>query len=155
LLVFSGAEEESGAAEVIDEPGDALGVVIESGEEGIGEELVVVADEAEMMFDVAGGLLEVEGREGVADGDALVEGLIGGKAEFVEQVRLSHEDESEKGVGIHLIVEEEAELVEEVGGEEVSFINDEEGEALFAGQVAQNGVKLREEAGEGVGRFNL
>jgi hypothetical protein len=42
-----------------------------------------------MMLDVGGGLLEVEGRELVADGDALVEGLVGGEAELVGQVRLT------------------------------------------------------------------
>jgi hypothetical protein len=42
-----------------------------------------------MMLDVPSSFLQIEGREPVADGDALVEGLAGGEAEFVRQVGLT------------------------------------------------------------------
>ena len=42
LLVFSGAEKESGAANVVDEPGNALGVVVKGSDKGVGKKLAVV-----------------------------------------------------------------------------------------------------------------
>jgi hypothetical protein len=89
------------------------------------------------MFDISGGLFKVERGERVADGEALIEGLVGGEAEFSGEVRLADEDESEERSGVEVVVEEEAELVEEFGREEMSFVNNEEGEAIFAGQVLQ------------------
>ncbi len=46
-------------------------------------------------------------------------------------------------------------MVEVFRGEEMSFIDDEEGEAIFASQVAQCIAQLWEQTGEGVGRFLL
>ncbi len=46
-------------------------------------------------------------------------------------------------------------MVEEFRGEEMSLIDDEEGEAIFASQVAQRIAQLWEQTGEGVGRFLL
>ncbi len=46
-------------------------------------------------------------------------------------------------------------MVEEFGGEEMSLIDDEEGKAIFAGQIMQGIAQLREQASEGVGRFLL
>jgi hypothetical protein len=41
LFVFSCAEEESGAANIVDETGNALGVVVKESDKGVGEKLVV------------------------------------------------------------------------------------------------------------------
>ena len=111
-FLLGSAEEEGSAAEIVDLAGDALGVVVGECEEAIGENRVLTIGDAEMVFDVGGGLSEVEGLEMVADGDALAEGFVGGKAELVSQAGLAEEDESEQGSGIHLVVEQEAELVE-------------------------------------------
>jgi hypothetical protein len=116
LLVFGGAEEEGGAANVVDQAGNTFGLVVQGGDESIGEKLAGVTGDGQLMFDVSGGFGQVEGREGVADGDALVEGLIGSKAEFGGEIGLANEDEGEERVGIEVVVEEEAELVKEVGG---------------------------------------
>lgn len=89
LFVFGSAKQESGAAEIVDLAGDALGVVEESGDETVGEERLLSAGETEMMFDVSAGLLEIEGGEMITNGDALLEGLIGGKAEFMGQIGLT------------------------------------------------------------------
>ncbi len=42
LLVFSGAEKESGAANIVDETGNTFGVVVKGGDKGVGEKLAVV-----------------------------------------------------------------------------------------------------------------
>jgi hypothetical protein len=72
LLVFGGAEEESGATDIVDLAGDAFGVVIETGDETIGEKLMLRVSQTKLMFDISGGFLEVERREVIANGDALV-----------------------------------------------------------------------------------
>jgi hypothetical protein len=107
------------------------------------------------MFDVPSSLLQVEGRDLVADSDALVEGLVGSEAELVGQVRLTEQDEGDEGGGVHLLVEEEAELIEDIGGEEMALVDDEEDETAFAGEVSQGGLQLGLELEEVVGGFDL
>ena len=108
-----------------------------------------------MVLDVACGLFEVEGFEVEADGDALVEGLVGSEAELVGQVGLTEEDEGDEGSGVHLVVEQEAELVKEFGGQEVGFVDDEEDVAALAGQVVEGGAELWEEAHKAEGGLDL
>jgi hypothetical protein len=47
---------------------------------------------------------------------------------------LAEKDEGEKRDRVHLIVEQEAELVEDVVRKQVSFVDDEEDGAALAGQ---------------------
>jgi|GEM_PF-6023098 len=147
-FLLCGAEEERSAAEVVDPAGDALGVVVDEGQEAIGENGFPPTSDAEMVFDISSSLFEVEGFEVVADGDALAEGLEGGEAQLVGQVRLAEKDEGEQGGGIHLVVEQKTELVEDIVGEQVRFVDDEEDGAALAGQIGEGGAQLREEAGE-------
>jgi hypothetical protein len=107
------------------------------------------------VLDIPSGLFQVEGSEVVADGDTLVEGFVRCKAELVSQVGLSEEDEGQGRSGIHVVVEQEAELVQEVGGEEMGFVDDEEDVAALAGQVGESGVELREEPEEAEGWLGL
>ena len=72
MLVFGGAEEESGATDIVDLARDTFGVVIEASDETVGEKLVLRASETELMFDISGGFLEVERGEVIANGDTLV-----------------------------------------------------------------------------------
>ena len=114
--MLRGTQEESIAANIVDLAGHSLGVIIDTTDETVAKDLVLAANDAEMVLDVTGGFLEVEGAEMVTNGDALVESLVGGKAQLVGQVGLTEEDEGEQGGGIHLVVEQEAELVEELRG---------------------------------------
>ena len=155
LFVFSCAQQESTATDIVDPAGDTLGVVIDTGEEAIAEDLVLRASDAQMMFDVGDGLLEVKGAEVVTDGDALMKGLVGSEAKEVGQIRLAEQDQGEQGGGVHLVVKEKAELVEDVGRQAMGFIDNEQEIAPLAGEIGQGGAKLRQEAVEGVGRFDL
>ena len=89
LLAFGGTKEQCAATEVIDLAGNALGVVVDASQEAVTKDLALVTGNAEMVLDVASGLLEVKGFEVETDGNALVEGLVRCKAELVRQVRLT------------------------------------------------------------------
>ncbi len=82
LLIFSRPEEESGAANVVDQPRDPLDVVVQCSDKSIRKKLLVEVNDLEMMFDVSGSFGQVERGQGKTDGDALIEGLVGGKTKF-------------------------------------------------------------------------
>jgi hypothetical protein len=112
-FLFSSTEEKGGATEIVNLAGDALGVIVNESQKAVGEERVLTAGDAEMVLDVSGSLLEVEGAEVVTNGDALAKSFKGSKAELVSQVRLTKKDEGEQRGRIHLVVKQEAELIEE------------------------------------------
>ena len=155
FFVFSSAQQESTATDIVDLAGDTLGVVIDAGDKAIAKDLVLRASDVQVVLDVGDGLLEVKGAKLVTDGDTLMESLIGGEAEELGQVGLTKQDQSEQGGGVHLVVEEEAELVEDVGRQTMGFVEDEQEVASLPGQVSEGGVKLRQQPVEGVGRFDL
>jgi hypothetical protein len=92
----------------VDLASHALGVVVDPGDKALAEERVLKPSDEEVMLDVARGLLQVEGFEVEADGNALVESLVGSEAELVGQVGLAEQDEGDEGGGVHLAVEQEA-----------------------------------------------
>ena len=116
LFLLRGAQEESAAANIVDLTGYSLGVIVDAADETVAKDLVLAASDAEMVLDVTGGLFEVEGAEMITDSNALVESLVGSEAQLVGQVRLTEEDEREQGGGIHLVIKQETELVEDVCG---------------------------------------
>ena len=135
FLALGGAEEQGGATNIVDVTGAAFGVVKEVGDETVAKELTLIAGHAQMVFDVGGGFLKVERGELIPNGEALVEGEVRGEGEFVSQVGLAQEDEGELGGRVEILIEQETELVEDVRGQLVSLIEDEEEEAAFAGQI--------------------
>jgi RNase P/RNase MRP subunit p29 len=155
LLLLGNPQEQGIAAEVVDFASNALGVVVDATEEAVAKELSLVARDAHVMLDVPSGFFQVEGSEVVADGDALVEGFVGSEAELVGQVGLAEEDEGDQRSRIHLVVEQEAQLVKEFRGQEVRFVDDEQDVAALAGQVVKGGAELREEAHKAESGFYL
>jgi hypothetical protein len=153
--VLRSAQEESTAANIVDLAGHALGVIVDATDETVAKDLVLTTSDAEAVLDVTGGLLEVEGAEMITDSDALVESLVGSEAQLLGQVGLAEQDEGEQGGGVHLVVEQEAELVEEVVREQVSLVDDEESKATLAGEVRESSAELGEETGEAEGRLGL
>jgi hypothetical protein len=124
-------------------------------EKTIAEDSSLAAGDEEMVFDVADGGLQVERREVKRDANALTQGIEGSKAEFEGQVRLTEEDENEAGGGVHLGVEQEAELFEQIRGELVGLINDEDRTAALTVGVVEGIAELGQHLAEGVSRFNL
>jgi hypothetical protein len=155
LLAFGDAEEECAATEVVDLASHALGVVVDTREEALAEDRALASGDAETVFDVGCGFFQVKRFEVEADGDALVEGFVRGEAELVSQVGLAEEDEGDQGSGVHLVVEQEAQLVKEFRWQEVRFIDDEEDVAALACQVVESGAELGQETYKAEGGFDL
>jgi hypothetical protein len=133
--VFGSTDEKGTATKIVDFASDAFGMVKDARDKGIAKNLSLTVGNAEMVLDIGGGFLEVEGRKVIANADALVEGFIGSKAEFVGEVGLTEQDEGERGSGIHIVVEQEAKLVKEFRRQQMSFVNDEKNETAFASEV--------------------
>jgi hypothetical protein len=155
LLVLSSTQEEGTAAEIVDLAGDALGMVVDAGDEAVAEDWGLATGDAKVVLDVASGFFEIEGREVIADGDTLIESLEGSEAELVSEVRLAEEDEGEGRGRVHVVVEEETELVEEVRGEQVSLVDDEEDGVAFASEIGESGAELGEQAEEAESGLDL
>jgi hypothetical protein len=123
FLVFGGAQEQGGSTEIVDVAGNAFGVIKESGDKGVAEELALKTGDPEMMLDIGGGFFEIEGPEVITDGQALVEGAVGSKAQLVGQVGLTEQDQGQLGGGVEVVIEQKAELVKEVRWELVGFVD--------------------------------
>ena len=155
FFVFGGAEEQGGAADIVDVTGGAFGMFKQVGDETAAEKLALKTGDTEMVFDVSGGLFEIEGGELVADSDALLEGMVRSKGQFLSEVRLAEEDEGEVGSGVEIGIEQKAELVKDFGREEMGLVNDEQQEAVFAGEVEESVVELGLEVAKGKGGFDF
>jgi hypothetical protein len=164
LFAFGDTEEESTAAEIVDPASDALylsyrtsafGVIVDATDKTIAKDLSLGTGDPEMVFDVASSFFEIEGREVETNGDALVEGLEGGETKLVGKIRLAEQNEGDEGSGIHIIIEQKTELLEDVGREQMSFVDDEQNAASFAGEIGERGVKLRQQLRKVKQRFGL
>jgi hypothetical protein len=91
----------------------------------------------------------------ITDSDTLVESFVGSKAQLVGQVGLAEEDKGDQRSRVHLVVEQEAQLVKEFRWQEVRFVDDEQDVAALAGQVVERGAELWEETHKAKGRFDL
>ena len=70
LFVFGDAQEQGSATDVVDLASDPFRMVKEGGDETVTEELIFKSGDAEVVFDVSGGFLEV-GRGGDDNGRAM------------------------------------------------------------------------------------
>ena len=61
----------------------------------------------------------------MADGDALIEGFVGGELEFVDEIGLAKEYQSDRGDRVHSLIEEKAEPVKELARQQVSLVHNE------------------------------
>ena len=116
FLVLGDTEEQGGATDIVNLTGDAFSVIKEAGDETVAEKLSLIAGDPQVVLDVSSGFGQVEGGQLIADGDALMEGAVGSKGEFVGQIRLAQQDEGQMRGGVEVIIEQEAELVKEVRG---------------------------------------
>ena len=81
-LLVKHAGQESGGAEKVHLSGDAFGVIEDAAESVVAEKLSPLkAGGQDMVLDVSDAVLQVEGVEMVANGQALVESLVAGQPE--------------------------------------------------------------------------
>jgi hypothetical protein len=155
LFLLHHAEQERNATEIVDLPGYAFGLFVNGVEKTVAENSLLAASHEQMVLDVTNGAFQVERGEVKRDANALTEGIEGGKAEFESQVRLAEEDENKAGGGVHLGVKQKTKLLEEVRGELVGLINDEEGTPALAVGIVEGITELGQHLAEGVSGLNL
>ncbi len=124
-------------------------------EKAIAKNSPLAAGDKEMVLDVADGVFQVERGEVKRDANALAKGVEGSKAKFESQVRLAEEDEQETRGGVHVGVEQEAELVKEGRGELVGLINDKNGTPAQTVSVVEGIAELGEHCAKIKSGFNL
>ncbi len=66
--------------------------------------------------------------------DALAEGLVGGHGEALSQFGVAGEEEAQAVVGVHAVVGEQAEFLEQVAGEEMGLVDDQDRELAAVSQ---------------------
>jgi len=154
-LALGEADEQAIETDAVELAGDAVAELVGGGDEGVGEGAAVEADDAQVVFDVGGGFLQVEGLDVVADVDTLVEGFEALELEEVAQVGLAEEDEGEGGGGIHVGIEPETEFVEQAVAEEVGLVDDDDGLRAVLGEVGQGSTEALAEAAGVEGRADV
>lgn len=123
------AEEEGVGHEVVDDPGVALGVAVDSGKGGRVDDRFGAAGAGDLMADVSGNFGVGKAGEIVVDGDALAEGLVDGFAQGIVEVRLAAEDEGKAVHGIAAEVHEHLDVIEDGGGEILGLVHQRGGGA--------------------------
>ena len=126
----NGLQAEPVFREEVDLAGDAFGVVEDAAEGVVAEELAALeTGDVNVVLNVGDAVLQVEGLEMAADSQALVEGLVTGQAQGVAQGRLANQEEGGQGMAVHLVREQQSELLEGPGREEMGLVDNQQGKA--------------------------
>ena len=128
-------DQKSGGTQAVNLPGDALGVIVNASEGIVGKEnAIFVARELDLVMDVRNRLGHVKGREMEGGGQALEEGFMRSHVQSAAEFGLTHEKQGGEGLAVHVGGKEHAELLKNVIREQMSFVEDEEGGAVFVGE---------------------
>jgi hypothetical protein len=97
------------------------------------EQLAIAASEAQAGAEVVGGVILGEGPEDEAPVDPRQHGSVPAEGESVEQLGQSDEEEREQRARVPLVIAEDVQMIEGLGVEEVSLVEEEDGvDALLA-----------------------
>ena len=100
---------QSGGTELIDAARYPLGVFEDALERIVGEERPGdVTRDADLMFDIAEGLLQIERAEMIAHCEALIEGLVNGELKGAAEVGMTNQHDGRERLTIHLVTEQQA-----------------------------------------------
>src|SRR6266508_4442128 len=110
--------------EVVDRAGDAAAGLVHQAEGVVAEQGVAAAGELEVVLDVGHGLREVHAVQVEPQGHALVEGGQGADLQPPPQGGLAQQQAGERGVGVHVVVGEHADLLQLLGGQQVGLVDD-------------------------------
>ena len=150
VLVLGGGENKAGGGDVVDQPGYACGVFVDAGfgfgfEEFIGNAAVVYT-----CVDVGVGLFFFEGMEMAAHGDSVLEVGVGCTGDPGAEGLLSAQHYFERRCVVDGGTEQEAQVGQGVGVDEVGFVDDEYGGGIGLVYALDN---LAEEAVFSESRF--
>src|SRR6266511_4642717 len=107
-LVVGGGGDQCGGGGVVELSGQPAGDAVQAGDGVVGEQWLGAAGQVQVVGQVGGGVGQVHGRQGVAGGDALVEGGEDAEAELAGQGGLAEEDAGEGALGVHVGVGQQA-----------------------------------------------
>src|SRR6266704_3917435 len=93
-LAVGGRGDERGGGGVVELSGEPAGDPVQAGDGVVGEQRLGAAGEVQVVGQVGGGLAKVHGWQGVAGGDALVEGGEHAKAQLAGKGGLAHQVDS-------------------------------------------------------------
>jgi hypothetical protein len=131
------ARESGGEEGVVSEEVDLAGQSAGSLEEGfLGggvEEGELGAGEAESVGEVVRELVTGQGRQVIADDDALRQSLVDGHGESPAELGLTEQQETEAVFGVHVVVGQQAEIFEDLGSEVLGFVDDQDRAAAALG----------------------
>ena len=138
------AREQGAIADEVDEAGDSAGEAVHRGEGPGGEgDLARAPGHGQAVPHVVVGLLPGQRGQVVARGDALGELAQVAPRQHLGELRLADEHDLDQLVGVGLEVRDEADLFEDLGGEILGLVDEED-------DVLTLGSGLQEEAVQGV-----
>src|SRR5215207_4135107 len=129
-LAVGGGGDERGGGGVVELAWQPTGDPVQAGDGVVGEQRVGAAGQGEVVVQVGGGFGKVHRWDGVAGGDALVEGGKGAQAQPAGQGGLADQDAGKGAGGVHVGVGEQAELLELLGGQQVGLVEGQDDAAV-------------------------
>ena len=155
LFLVDAASDQGGDAQAVDLAGQAAGV-LEDTFEGIVAERGTrdVPGDTQVVLDVFESFFEIQGRKLVRVGQALAEGFVDGQVQGLAEDGRADQQEGGQRAAVHVGAQEQAELLESGGRQQVGFVEDEQGEALFgADEVFEGRADAGDHFGLAEGRF--
>lgn len=128
--IFGSGIDEAGSGDVVNDPGDAAGIIMNDGLGFRIEELIGSVSATETMIDVSGGLVFGEGIDAKLNGNAINEIGVGGAFEKEGKRILSAEDDFEGKGGIEAGADKEAQIGQGLGGNEVSLVDNQDSKQI-------------------------
>ena len=134
LAVGEGGDQ-SLNGEVVDRSRKATAGLVDESEGVVAEENVLAAGDGEMVLHIGDGLGQVHAVEVVAEGNPLIERGIRPELQTAAQRGLADQKTGEESAEVHLGAEEETQLFELGGGQEVSLVTDDDDAATSLGAL--------------------
>ena len=111
---------------------EAAGSLMDGGDGGLIEEVVLDACDGEMVAEVVLHILAVDAFEMASGDDSGGEGLRGSVGELVDDTGLTCQDDGKVGFGVAIELGEDMKLCEDIETDEGCLVDDEDGLHLFA-----------------------
>lgn len=149
--LLPGRRHEGAAGEVASPAEQAAGALVDR-RHGIGtEEGLGAPRDREVVGQIVGHVVALEGLHVAPSDDARREGLGGVEEQLVDEVDLAREDDGDEGARVEVGLGDGVELVEDVEPEEMGFVDEEDGSLLLARDVHEEGSDEGDHLGDGVG----